>query len=443
MAFLHVQATQPVADPNTRDAQSQVHMAEHMRLTSSHVWSLRVEHSRTLARLRSLESAFESAEAQRSAAVAQLEELRSQLSGMELLQSDHQDLKDEHTALTHKYEQVTHQHEQRWLKVSALQGQLQLQLSEAKEVRGQSLAELEDLKQKYGTDLHRLQDEVLSLEDQLDSVSADLELKTGQEKHLQQQLTQFEEQHDEAIDQLSDCNSKLEAGLQEQQAASWRYDKLVTENVELQQKLGLSEDGALTLQQECINCITHALDKLKASELQCSELKQDLVQSRASSSDAQSQLATLQADLKKLHDLTAGGRLTAENLFHMFAKPVSSEDSGHSLEELVPPPAIASTAAATAASDSSYIEQMPCDGQHLFRDIPKETTHSQTAGASGDTPASEGTCEASAPAFDSTADIAANSSHMHVQCGTGHDQAGTETKGRCPAGEPILLAAFQ
>ena len=432
-----------MADTSTEDAQSQVHIAEHMRLTSSHA-NLRLEHSNTLARLQSLESAFESAEAQRSAAVAELEDLRSQLSGLEALQSDHQELKDEHIALADNYEQITEQYGQQWHEVLALQGERRLQLSEAEEVRAQNLAEVEDLKQKHGTDLDRLQAEVLSLQDQLDSVSADLELKTEQDKHLRQQFGRCLEQFSKAIGQLSACNSKFEAERQEQQAAR---EQLVTDNVELQQKLALSEDNASTLQQGRINCsnLTRALDRLKASELRCCELEQDLDQSRASSSDTQSKLATLQADLKKLHDLTAGGCLTAENLFHMFAKPASSEDSGHRWEEPVPPPATANTAAATAASYSSDTEQTSCDGDFLFRDDTKErTTDSQTAGASGRTAFSEATSEASAHTFVSTADIAANSSRRHDQCGTGHDQAtGAGTQGTRPAGELSVSTTCQ
>lgn len=432
-----------MADTTIEDAQSQVPMAEYMHLTSSHA-NLRLEHSNTLARLRSLQSAFESAEAQRSADVAELEELRSQLFGMERLQSDHQELKDEHTALADNHEQISEQYGQQWHQGLALQDERRLQLKEAEEVRAQNLAEQEDLREKFGTDLDRLQAEVLSLQDRLDIVTAQLERKAEQEKHFQQQFGRCLEHNDKANTRLSECNIRLEARLQEQQAAK---EQLVTGNVELQQKLVLSEDNAMTWQQghtDCSSNLTRALDRLEASELRCSELEQDLVQSRASSSDAQSQLATLQADLKKLHDLTAGGRLTAENLFHMFAKPVSSENSAHSLEESVAPPATASTAAATAARDSSHTDQTPCKGDHLFRDDPKESADSQTAGASGGAAFVKGTSEASAHAFDSTIDIAANSSHMHGQYGTGHDRAaGAEPKGKSPAGKPLVITAFQ
>ena len=439
-----MQATQPLANMKSTDAQAQALMAEHMRLTSSHA-SLRLEHSRIVARLHNLESRFESAERQRSVPLEELNDLRSRCSDMELLASKHRELNNEHKELSHKYQQVTdhEQHlEQQCQKMEAQQDQQQLELSEAEELQRQTLAELENIKQIHVTDVHRLQDEVLSLEDQLSTAKLDInKSKDDHDKQLQQQSREALEHHYQAVQQLSEHNSKYEADLQQQlkrQQAKW--GELVTEITELRQFLERSEDDKLDLRQSLVDCtsnLTHCQNRLEASELRCSELEQELVQSRAFQSDALFQLATLQADLKKLHELTAGSRLTAEDLFHMFAKPVTSEDSGHSLEESSAPCATAGTAAATAASDSS--DQAPRDGVYPLSDPPQETSYSDTALASGAMLGSNTPEAAAAAAAANTVD---NSSGKHVHCCTGSNQAIKEPSGSWPAGETLLNMAL-
>lgn len=399
-----------------------------------------------VARLYNLESRFESAERQRTTPLAELDDLRSRCSDLELLESQHQGVSHEHTELTHKYEQVT-DHEQRLQqqhqKMVAQQDQQQLELSEAEELQRETLAELEHIKQVYVTDVHRLQDEVLSLEDQLSAAKLDFDnSKDHHDKQLQQQSREALEHHNKAVQQISEYNSKHEAGLQEQlNRQEAKRDELVSEIKRLRQVLDCSVDNVSDLQQRLIDCssnLTRCQDWLEASELRCSELEQALTQSRASQCDALSQLATLQADLKILHDLTAGSRLTAEDLFHLFAKPVSSEDSGHSLEESG---ATRATAAATAASDNSDTEQAPGDGGEPCNDRPQETSDSNTALASGALPGSEGTPEASAAAPDSAAETAANSSGRHMHCGTGSNKAIEEACSSWPAGETLLNIA--
>ena len=487
---LQVQATQPLADTQGKDGQAQVSMAEHMRLNSSHA-SLRLEHSRTVACLQNLESRFESAERQRTAPLAELDDLRSRCSDLELLENKHQELNNDHIELTHKHEQVIgheqhleqmcqtlrtqqHQHQLELSEIEELhqelnnehaelshkyeqvtdheqrldqmcgtliaqQRQHQLELSKMEELHRQALAELEHTKQSYVTDVHRLQDEVLSLEDQLHAAKLDLKHSiNAHKKQLQQQSREALEHHNKAVKQLSEYNSKYEAGLQQQlKRQEAKRDELVTEMTELRQFLESSEDNKSHLRQRLMDCtskLTLYRDKLEASELQCSELEQELVQSRASQSDSQSQLAMLQADLKKLHNLTAGGCLTADDLFLMFANPVSSDGLGssHSLDESSAPSATASTPAATAAGDSSDTDRAPHDGGYPFSDPPQETSDSDTALASGAVPGSKGTPEASIAAPNSAADTAAKTSGKHS--GTGSNKAVDESDGSLPAG---------
>ena len=434
----------------TSHAQAQVRMAEHMRLTSLHA-SLRSEHSHTVARLDNLESRFESAERQCAGPLAELDNLRSRCNDLELLYIKHQKLSNEHTELTHKYEQVT-DHEQRLeqqsQKLIAQQEQHQFELSEAEELQRQTLAELEHTKQTCETDVHRLQDEVLSLEDQLHTTKLDFKNgKDAYDKQVQQQCRLALEHHNKAIEQLSQLNSRYEAGLQEQlKRQEAKRDELMTDITELRQSLELSEGDRLDLQQkfsDCTSNLTRCQDRLEASELWCSQLEQELVQSRASQCDAQSQLATLQADLKKLHDLTAGGCLTAEDLFHMFSKPVSSEDAGHSFEEPSTPSATASTPAATAANDSHDTDRAPSDGAYPFCDPPQETSDSDAALENVAIPGCKTSPEAAAAAPASTADTAASSNGKHIQRGTDSSKAVDEPAGSWSAGETLLIMALQ
>ena len=539
-----MQATQPLIDTKVKDGQAQVSMAEHMHLTSLHA-SLRLEHSRTVSRLHTLESRFESAERRRTASWAELDDLRSRCSDLELLETKHQELNrehaelarrceqvtgheqhleqmcqmliaqqhqhqlelseieelhqelnNEHAELTHKYEQVTdieqqleqqcqtlidqqHQHqlepseveelhqeltnehaeltlrceqvtnheqrlEQQCQTLIAQQHQHQLELSEVEELHRDTLAGLEHTRQRYATDVHGLQDEVLSLEDQLHATKLDLKHSMdAHEKQLQQQSREAFEHHNKAVKQLSEYNSKYEAGLQQQlKRQEAKTNELVTEMKELRQFLERSEDNKSDLRQRLLDCtsnLTCYRDKLEASELQCSRLEQELVQSRASQCESQSQLATLQADLKKLHDLTDSGRLTADDLFLMFAKPVSSDGLGssHSLEESSAP--TASTPAATVASDSSDTDRAPYEGGNPFSNPPQETSVGNTALANGAAPGPKDTPEASAAApasaADTAPDTAAKNSGKHIEWGTGSDKAVDEPSSSWPAGE--------
>ena len=437
---MQLQATQPLAKKKTTDAQAQVGMAEHTRLISLHA-SLRAEHSCTVARLDNLKSRFDSAERQRASPLAELDALRSRCSDLELLESQHQELSNEHTELTARYEQVTDhkQHvEQQSQELIAQRDQLHLELSEAKELQRETLAELEHTKQSYVTDVDRLQDEVLSLEDQLHTTKLDLKKsKDAYDTQAQQQSRLALEHHNKAVKQLSEHNSKYEAGLHEQlKRQEAKMDELVAETTELRQFLERSEDKYLDLQQifsDCTSNLTRCQNRLEAFELRCSELEQELGQSRALQGDTQSQLATLQADLKKLHVLTAGGHLSAEDLFHMFAMPVSSEDFGHSLEESS---ALSATATASTSAAAADTDGGPGNGGYSFSNPPQGTSDSNAALANGEMPGSKTTPEEPA-APDSAAGTAANSSSKHIQYGTGSIEAVPEP------GESLLNTALQ
>ena len=358
----------------------------------------------------------------------------------ELLLDDHQELSAEHAELNDIHEQLKSQHnqleallEQQCQKLSAHQHQHHNQLSDAEELQKVTLAELEDAKCAYSTDLHQLQDEVLSLEDELRHAKREHKIdRDADHKQLQQQfrqaLEQQSEDHHKALKQLSEHNSSYKSDFEEQ------LKGLGAQNAALLHRFPRSQDGTSDLLKDVNDLKLSYSDSERQRERErCSQLELELDQSRESQFEVQSELARLQADLRKLHELAAGHRLTAEDLFHMFAKPVRSEGS---LKKSSLPSATASTTAATAAVgndhlQSSDIDQPSADGGSLFTDSAPEGLGSHTAAV----PVPGATAEAAAVDPSSTADTAAPGNGKAGQSGSATDQAVDEPDSNWPAGE--------
>lgn len=496
---------QPSAKPTLKDAAAPVHVKD---LITSHA-SLYQEHSGTLARLSNLQCELKAASSDCATALAQVREMKGQhadaqtelrdtlkelcnlyqemvkvyqertallseldalraqaqshevleveyehllrandtvCSEREQLQADHQELTTEHAALAHSFQQVSNQRkelEQECQQLSARQHEHE----HAQEQHRASLAEHKDARQAYSTDLHRLQVEVLVLEDTLHGTK--LEHERSKDK-LQQQLRQ-------ALKQQSEQNSKYEANLQELEKAQAKRQSVELElagaalkscdlelvNDSLLHRLQQSQDRNASLQ--------HNLDDaskklgyddymLQVSDSRCAELERQLNQSRECQFDAQSELAELQADLKKLHDLAAGNRLTGEDLHNMFAKPITSEDTtSHSWSDPSVTSATASTAAATAVNGSDDVgrtgtDQPIVDGPLLCSDSLVEGVEGHTAPMPHAVPGPSGTHEATPAASDSLTSTAATNTGKPGQFGTGSSQVAEESHDTWPAG---------
>lgn len=229
----------------------------------------------------------------------------------ELLLVDHQQLTADHGELSHELQKLsTHnaELEQERQRVTGQHRQKQYELAVAQEQQRIMLIQIENRKQAYGNDLHRLQDEVLSLEDSLQASKQEyMSLKADSQKQLQQQLqAQLQEQMGQQSSASRMATSALVSKLE-------RSDKNASD---LQMHLSQAEDDLSQCQQQ-----------LRASETCCSELEYQLAQSRDSESAVQSELVQLQADLKKLHGLAAGNHLSQTDLFQIFAEPGLSGDS--------------------------------------------------------------------------------------------------------------------
>ncbi|KAL3145158.1 hypothetical protein ABBQ38_001759 [Trebouxia sp. C0009 RCD-2024] len=488
------------ANLSLQDAARQVSVEDYTDLVRSHA-SIHREHSLTVARLNSLQSEREAADSQLSAALAQLQDMRrqhahaqtetgvrlKQLHGLlqelvqvqqertamlstlaaleaqvqshegleaeyenllsangrtcsehELLQADHQELTREHAVLAHSFQQVNEQCKELQEEVQQLLAR-QRQHDLAQEQHSVTLAELDNTHQAYSADLHRLQEEVLRLEDTLHTANLEhTNSKAAFEEQLRQAGKQQSAQYSKYVANLQELE---EVGAQrhslevELEKADHRDRELQAQSAHLQRRLQHSQDWASNLQRS----LDEALKQLGATEImlevsdsRCSMLERQLAHSRESHSDVQSELAALQADLKKLHDLAAGNRLTAQDLHQMFAKPVSSEDTtSHSL----PPPNLASdsaiTAAAAAADGSHHVgrngaDQPSADEPGLCSDPPAESMTRPIHATSYAEPGPTGTPEAVAAAPQWTVSTAATS---HGQVAIGCSGAADDSKG--------------
>ncbi|KAL3145277.1 hypothetical protein ABBQ32_001015 [Trebouxia sp. C0010 RCD-2024] len=491
---------EPCANLGLQDAARQVRMEDHVDLVRSYA-SLHREHSLILARLNSLQCEREAADSDRSTALAQLEEMRHQhadawtelgvrlqqldslqqemievrrqrtamLSALEaleaevqshesleaehenllsangrthgeheLLQVEHQELSREHAVLAHSFQQVKKQCKELEEEVQQLLAR-QRQHDLAQEQHSVTLAELGNTHQAYSADLHRLQEEVLGLEDTLHTAELlHKSSKAALEEQLRQAGKQQSEQYSKYVSNLQELEEfgaqrhSLEVELDE---ADHRHRELQTQSAHLQRRLQHSQDGALNLQRSLDEamkqlCVSEVI--IKVSDSRCSMLERQLAHSRGSHADVQSELAVLQADLKKLHDLAAGNRLTAEDLHQMFAKPVSFEDTtSHSLPASDVASASASTAAATAADGGDHVggkgaDQPSADEPGLCSDPPAEGETRPTHATSYAEPGPASTPEATAAALGWTVSTPATN---HGQFGKGSSAAADDSSG--------------
>ena len=248
----------------------------------------------------------------------------------ELLFVDHQQLNADHGELSHEHQTLSTHNAELELENQRVLGQhrqKQYELTVAKEQQRMMFIQLESTKQAYGNDVHRLQDEVLSLEDSLQaSKQQHMRMQNDNHKQLQQQAqlqAQMEQQSEDSHKATSTLGRKLQ-----------HSDEKASD---LQMHLSQAEDD-----------LSQCQHQLRVSETRSSELHCQLAQSKETESAVQSDLLELQADLKKLHELASGNHLSAQDLFQMFAEPGDVADTNKR-----GPPSTADTASAGASSGAA------------------------------------------------------------------------------------------
>ena len=254
-----------------------------------------------------------------------------------LLLADNQQLSIDHSQLTHDHQLLSTQHlklGEEHQRAVLEQQKKQEELAGAQEQLGALSGQLKSLQQAYGTDLHKLQNEILFLEDRAQSKLFEIKAAEQLQRQLQAQLQQ---QSDDHLKVVADLRMRLQQASSEKQSLHAKLadvtDKscgLQLQHADLAGRLQCSQDFTSDLQSSLSRAqheLTQCHQQLSGSHAQCSDLKSELAQSQESDASVQSELAELQADLRRLHDLAASKRISSESLFCIFAEPVSTLDS--------------------------------------------------------------------------------------------------------------------